>query len=128
MPTSVLCVTIDCHDPVGLAGFWATALSYDIDLTWERFGEVLLSDPSGTGPTLYLMAVPEPKTVKNRVHLDLQSETSMEDEVERLVAAGATAIVTRRDPDDFENPFTWTVMEDPEGNEFCVGEPLSRRA
>ncbi len=74
------------------------------------------------------MAVPEPKTVKNRVHLDLQSETSMEDEVERLVAAGATAIVTRRDPDDFENPFTWTVMEDPEGNEFCVGEPLSRRA
>lgn len=73
------------------------------------------------------MSVPESKSVKNRVHLDLQAETSIEEEVERLVAAGATAIVTRQDPEGFQAPYRWTVMEDTEGNEFCVGELLSRR-
>jgi len=128
MPSSVFCVTFDCRDPERVARFWATALSYEVDLTWESFGEVLAADPAGTGPALYFMTVPESKTVKNRVHLDLVAEPSMEEEVARLVAAGAKAVVTRQDPEGFKDPYRWTVMEDPEGNEFCVAEPLSRRA
>ena len=127
MPTEILCITFDCRDPLAQARFWATVLSYEIDRTWERFDEIQIDDPTGSGPPIYFMKVPEGKVVKNRVHLDVQPETSIEEEVVRLEEAGAHAVVTRQDPAGFEGPYIWTVMQDPEGNEFCVGEPLGRR-
>ncbi len=130
MPSSVYFVTFDCADPRRLAGFWVTALSYEyeIDASNEQAGEILLMDPSGVGPSLGFMKVPESKIVKNRVHLDLMPETSLEAEVERLVAAGGRTVATLQDPDEgYIDPHIWTVMQDPEGNEFCVIEPLSRR-
>jgi predicted enzyme related to lactoylglutathione lyase len=122
--------TFDCRDPRAVAEFWATALSYEIDAPNEAAGEILLEDPKGEGPSLGFMKVPEPKVVKNRVHLDLYvAEGTLEDEVERLVSAGARAIETLRDPiEGYLDPCVWTVMQDPEGNEFCVLEPLSKRA
>jgi Glyoxalase-like domain len=57
---------------------------------------------------------------KNRLHLDLVTSGSMEAEVTRLVETGAQLIEMRQDPASFDNPDTWTVMRDPEGNEFCV--------
>lgn len=128
MSANVLCVTIDCHDPVRLGAFWAEALTYDMYRGAEGFGEIALSDPTGRGPDLYLITVPESKVVKNRVHLDLKAEPTLEAEVERLEAAGASVLTTHQDPDGFVDPYIWTVMQDPEGNEFCVAEPLSRRA
>jgi hypothetical protein len=66
--------------------------------------------------------------VKNRVHIDLlATEASVEAEVERLVKAGARALETHHDPEGYSDPYIWTVMQDPEGNEFCVGEPMSGR-
>ncbi len=121
--------TFDCRDPRAVAEFWAAALSYEIDAPNEAAGEILLEDPRGEGPSLGFMKVPEPKVVKNRVHLDLLVDgTSLEEEVERLVAAGAREIETLQDPDGFVDPVIWTVLHDPEGNEFCVVEPMSRRA
>ncbi len=57
---------------------------------------------------------------KNRLHLDLCAADSVEAEVTRLAAAGARFIEVREDPDSLDNPDSWTVMQDPEGNEFCV--------
>jgi hypothetical protein len=79
-----------------------------------------VSDPAGGGASLYFMKVPEPKAGKNRLHLDLLTEGSMEAEVARLARAGAEVVEVRQDPASMDNPDTWTVMRDPEGNEFCV--------
>lgn len=124
---SVYYTTFDCADPRGLATFWATALSYEIYAPNEANGEVELRDPTGEGPRLGFMKVPESKVVKNRVHLDLLPDTSLEAEVERLTAAGATPVETLRDPESFVDPMHWTVMQDPEGNEFCVIERRGER-
>ena len=70
--------------------------------------------------SLYFMKVPEPKAGKNRLHLELVTEGSMEAEAVRLAAAGAEVVEVRHDPASLDNPDTWTVMGDPEGNEFCV--------
>ena len=127
MTSRVYYVTFDSADPRGLATFWATALSYEIYAPNESAGEVELHDPTGAGPPLGFMKVPESKVVKNRVHLDLHAD-SLEDEVERLTAAGAQPLRTLQDPDTFVDPMRWTVMQDPEGNEFCVIVRLSERA
>ncbi len=72
------------------------------------------------GPSLYFMKVPERKVAKNRLHLDLLTEGQMESEVARLVEAGARVVEVREDPGSLQNPDTWTVLADPEDNEFCV--------
>jgi hypothetical protein len=72
---------------------------------------------------LLFLAVPEGKTVKNRVHLDVRATTTMREEVERLVGLGAT--VERVVEEDLG---VWTVMRDPEGNEFCVERSDAERA
>ena len=128
MPTKMWGVAFDCHDPASQATFWATALSYNLG-EWDTVGEsksALLVDPSG-GPSLLFIQVPESKVVKNRVHIDLVPDTSIEVEVDRLTAAGARALETHEDATGAEDDGIWTVMQDPEGNEFCVGESLSRR-
>jgi hypothetical protein len=85
-----------------------------------------LRDPDGQGHPVLFINVPEPKVVKNRVHLDLITDQPMSDEVNRLVAAGARAIMVHQHPPGYiDEPYEWTVMQDPEGNEFCVGRPVS---
>ncbi|MFC8800929.1 VOC family protein [Promicromonospora sp. NPDC057138] len=119
-------VVFDCRHPASLARFWATAMDgYDVapydDEELARLRtigvddpeddpSVLVEAPDGGLPRLFFNRVPEPKTVKNRVHLDLRA-ADREAEVARLIAAGASEIGRHED---------WVVMADPEGNEFCV--------
>jgi len=106
-------LTIDCADPRRVAEFWAAVLGYEVaeiedDASWIR-------DPAGRGWPLLFLVVPEGKTVKNRLHLDLRPTDSMAKEVERATALGATTYRYVEEHGSF-----WTVMLDPEGNEFCV--------
>jgi predicted enzyme related to lactoylglutathione lyase len=118
MSVSLFAVVVDCHDPLRQAEFWAQALAHKV--TRRNPDEFQVSDPAGGGASLYFMKVPEPKAGKNRLHLDLLTAGSMDAEVARLARAGAEVVEVRRDPDSMDNPDTWTVMRDPEGNEFCV--------
>lgn len=133
-------VVIDAADPHALARFWADALRYRVEdhsgvvamlLAAGRLGEdevvdvdgrrsfrdvAACADPDGSAPRVFFQRVPEPKSGKNRVHLDLQvGAADAAAEVERLVALGATVAWTTAD----RGPLT-TTLRDPEGNEFCV--------
>jgi predicted enzyme related to lactoylglutathione lyase len=106
-------VTFDCADPVRVATFWAAALGFELaDVDPEGS---YVRDPSGRTRGIFFQPVPEPKTTKNRVHLDLRPTGSMAEEVERLKALGATERGFIEEGGSF-----WTQMRDPEGNEFCV--------
>lgn len=110
MVAFVKSVTFDAADTLRLAAFWAAALGSNVDE--DSTAERAWVEPAGWGgPTLWFQRVPEPKTAKNRQHFDLRTMDTVEAEVERLVALGAT--VTGGDGD-------LVVMADPEGNEFCV--------
>ncbi|MFI9359548.1 VOC family protein [Kitasatospora sp. NPDC053057] len=116
-------VAIDCADAYGLARFWSRVTGRPLgpeDGPGDREVAVML----GEGPVLYFSQVPEPKTIKNRVHLCLRPETSREEEVERLLGLGATMVSDLRNPDGSG----WAVLADPEGNEFCVLRSESDRA
>ncbi len=127
-------VSFDANDPARLAEFWAVALGYveqppppGFD-TWDAFADSVnmpaedrdrvtaLVDPDGEGPRLFFQKVPEGKTAKNRVHLDLMAD-DREAEVERLIGLGATRGGTFE-----EYGVKWTVLQDPEGNELCIGQ------
>jgi catechol 2,3-dioxygenase-like lactoylglutathione lyase family enzyme len=140
-------VVFDCADPARLADFWAKALGYiqpdppEGFTTWEEWLKArgipeeqwnsanAVEDPEGVGPRIFFQRVPEPKTVKNRVHLDVnvadrgighdERKKQVDAAVERLKAEGASALyVNDREPG---NPdYYGVVMQDPEGNEFCV--------
>jgi hypothetical protein len=116
-------VVVDCRDPRGQAAFWAEALSGRV--SERNTDEFQVSGPSGAVRSLYFMKVPEPKAGKNRLHLDLLTDGPMEPEVARLVAAGARLVEVRQDPGSLDNPDTWSVLTDPEGNEFCVTSSLT---
>ncbi|MEV0585034.1 VOC family protein [Nonomuraea sp. NPDC050310] len=123
MVSTVQNVAIDCADAYELAGFWCAATGgtrHPEDRPGDAETEVTL--PSGL--VLYFNQVPEPKVVKNRVHLCLRPETSRDAEVDRLLGLGATLVADRRDPDGTG----WAVLADPEGNEFCVLRSASDRA
>lgn len=120
-------LVIDCAYPAALARFWASALDghavapYD-DEELARLRSQGIDDPeddptvlvapSGAGPRLWFQRVPEPKTAKNRVHLDLLAD-DVDAEVERLVALGASVVADQ--PNE-----SLIVLADPEGNEFCL--------
>jgi hypothetical protein len=127
-------VVFDCADPARLGEFWASALGYVVqpppsgfaswpdflraqnipESDWNRFNALV--DPDGRGPRLFFQQVPESKTTKNRVHLDVNAgHANVDSTVERLVAAGATKVHVKE-----ERGERWVVMQDPEGNEFCV--------
>jgi hypothetical protein len=139
---TTLQVVLDCADPAAQAQFWAAALGYVVQppppghASWDDFLRELgvpedrwndksaVVDPDGKGIRIFLQRVPEPKTVKNRVHLDVQvgAEVPPEGraarvatEVDRLVGLGATE---QKAVDEMGEH--WVVMQDPEGNEFCV--------
>lgn len=118
MEATLLAIVVDCRDSFSQAKYWATALGRQV--SERNANEYLVRDQSRGGTPLYFMNVPEAKTVKNRVHLDITTEGSIEDEVARLVAAGGTLVEMRQDPATLANPDTWAVLQDPEGNEFCV--------
>ncbi|MBX3313920.1 MAG: VOC family protein [Actinobacteria bacterium] len=146
-------ITFDALDPAALAEFWKDVLDYAVPAppgvelgpdddplaAWDTFLEAAgvpeserntasaLVDPDGRGPRLFFQRVPEGKTAKNRVHLDVRAApglvdddrmAALEAEAARLVALGATR-VARFDP---EPPMSagFLVMADPEGNEFCL--------
>jgi catechol 2,3-dioxygenase-like lactoylglutathione lyase family enzyme len=106
-------LTFDCRDPRLVAEFWCAALGYElVEIDAESAD---LRDPTGEGWRVLFLVVPEGKAVKNRVHLDLRPPQSMAEEVERLKGHGATTFRFVEVGNSF-----WTVMKDPEGNEFCV--------
>jgi predicted enzyme related to lactoylglutathione lyase len=119
MASLIDCVTFDCADPRRMAAFWAAALDYE---TAEDTGDwIALRSAQGAAPLLGFQQVPEPKVAKNRVHLDLKpmGDNTMEAEVARLEGLGARAVrLVRNSPDSVH-----TIMQDPEGNEFCVVRP-----
>jgi predicted enzyme related to lactoylglutathione lyase len=108
-------ITVDCAD-VGVVGrFWETILGWPLEVEPDG-SDALLENPAD-GPNMLFQRVPEPKRVKNRVHLDLgPTDHTRDEEVARLQAAGATVVGDHRKPDGTG----WVVMADPEGNEFCV--------
>jgi predicted enzyme related to lactoylglutathione lyase len=116
-------ITIDCADAYELAGFWSRLTGRPIsDEDSPGDPEVLIELPEGPG--LLFIQVPEPKAVKNRVHLDLQPDTTRDAEVERLLGIGATLVSDMRRPDGKG----WVVLADPEGNEFCVERSAAERS
>jgi catechol 2,3-dioxygenase-like lactoylglutathione lyase family enzyme len=112
-------ITFDCADPYRLAGFWSEVTGYREDPdngNAPEDPEGLLVGPDGQ-PNLLFIRVPEAKTVKNRVHLDLMpTQHTRDQEVARLLELGAVMVADRRRPDGTG----WVVLADPEGNEFCV--------
>lgn len=117
---------VDCVHPASLAAFWAEALGwalrpYDDEdlaelaaegLTPETDPSVCVDPPDASFPTLWFNAVPEPKSGKVRIHLDVNLADARG--LDRLLAMGATVVESRPGGND------WTVMADPEGNEFCA--------
>jgi Glyoxalase-like domain len=120
MTSELISVTFDARNPILLAQFWATALRWVIDDTDEHVIELLPSD--GSGVSLTFISVPDEKTDRNRVHLDLTT-TSLEDQiatVRQLIELGAHHVDVGQSPDEAH-----VVLADPEGNEFCVIEPTN---
>jgi len=134
-------VTIDCARPHELADWWAEALGWEVEPSDEAFIRRMVDAGYATGaettthrgvlvwrtgaalrspepgrPRLLFQLVPEAKTVKNRLHLDLRfGEENLEKEVTRLVGLGATELWRGS-----QGPHSWATLADPEGNEFCV--------
>jgi len=137
-------IVFDAHDPRRLAEFWAEALGYviqpppagfeswddwatDMGIPEENWNDAIaIVDPDGQGPRVFIQKVPEGKTAKNRMHLDVHisggPETPTDErrrdigaEVERLTALGASMMRPMEERGEY-----WVVMQDPEGNEFCV--------
>jgi Glyoxalase-like domain len=142
-------ITFDCAEPHALARFWAAVLGTEVEDHHDFIGTMLdaghadpadvvvvdgrrawaeaasCADPQGRYPRMLFMVVPEGKTAKNRMHLDLHlalhltaghADDAREAEVERVVGLGATRLY-----DGQLGPQHWVTMADPEGNEFCVG-------
>jgi predicted enzyme related to lactoylglutathione lyase len=108
-------MTIDSSDAYRLGRFWAAVL--DGALADDDFPGDPEASVHAEGASLLFVTVPEAKTVKNRVHLDLRpSDRSRDEEVERITALGATVVGDHRRADGTG----WVTMADPEGNEFCV--------
>ena len=114
MPKARIDLLLDCADPEALAGFWRDALGYREYVAWDECAILVPKDD--IGPPLVLQKVPEPKSVKNRMHIDLVHD-DVESEVARLVGLGA-----KRLHDGIRNfgDVRWVAMSDPEDNEFCV--------
>jgi hypothetical protein len=119
MTSTVHQVTVDCASPAAQARFWAAVLDrpveYDPVPEDDDWAEVR------SEPPLLFLKVPEPKTVKNRLHLDLTPSTPRAEEVARVQALGATVVA------DFYEHGRWTLLRDPEGNEFCVLRSLAEK-
>ncbi|HEV3313037.1 MAG TPA: VOC family protein [Chloroflexota bacterium] len=143
MPGLEIQITFDAADPDALAEFWRQALGYALQdppagfESWEEWGvanhlehlagtRAALVDPDESRPRLFFQKVPEPKTAKNRLHIDIhisgghavaidERRSRLNTEAERLVGLGATKVGLLE-----EDGQSWVIMNDPEGNEFCL--------
>jgi len=107
-------LVVACADPKSIGQFWSHVLAWPI--TEEDDDSAYLEDPEGRVPALLFLRVPEGKTVKNRLHIDVNPRgTTQQEEVERVLALGARRIDIGQAPD-----VSWVVLADPEGNEFCI--------
>ena len=106
-------LVLDCLDPQALAPFWAAALGYDVIADVDNY--VMLLPANKPGPKLLLQRVPEQKTTKNRVHFDVET-ADIEAMASELESRGAKRVGGVQS----EHGSSWIVMNDPEGNEFCV--------
>jgi predicted enzyme related to lactoylglutathione lyase len=114
----VAAILTDCGDPAALARFWAGAAGWEIKRTEDEI--VGLRSPAGVGPYLEFLRVPDEKAVKNRIHPDVAPYRGGDPaaEVARLRGAGASLVDVGQGDD-----VSWTVLADPEGNEFCALSP-----
>jgi Glyoxalase-like domain len=110
MPSIIKTVSFDAADALALAAFWAAALGSDVDED-STAGKAFVEAAGWGGPNIWFNRVPEPKTAKNRMHFDLRAPGRVDDEVARLERLGAS--LTGRVGHT-------AIMQDPEGNEFCV--------
>ncbi|MEV6611736.1 VOC family protein [Kutzneria sp. NPDC051319] len=117
-------VTVDCADPYALATFWSAVIGYEPHPADSPGDEEVLLQAPGDGPGVLFIQVPEGKSAKNRLHFDLQPAGPRDEEVERLLALGATMVLDMRRPDGRG----WAQLADPEGNEFCVERSAAERA
>ncbi|MEV4538308.1 VOC family protein [Asanoa sp. NPDC049518] len=135
-------VTVDCAEPHVLADWWAEALGWEVEsqdeafirrmveqghatedetarhngaLVWKSGAAIRHPEGLERAPRLLFQQVPEPKTVKNRVHLDLRTGDDRDAVVARLISRGATHLHDGR-----QGPMSWVTLADPEGNELCV--------
>ena len=111
------CLGFDCADPAALAAFWAEVLDYNT-LPGDDPDEAAIVPKDGKGNHILFFRVPDGKSVKNRLHLDLRPD-DQEAEVERVLALGAKKV------DIGQGDQTWVVLADPEGNEFCIRRALT---
>ncbi|HEV2451267.1 MAG TPA: VOC family protein [Streptosporangiaceae bacterium] len=111
MGSRLYTVVINCRDPATLGRWWAEVLDWRV--VFEKPDEVVIAKDDDTYPGLVFVPVPETKTVKNRLHIDLAPD-DRDAEVERLIGLGATRA------DVGQGDQTWVVLSDPEGNELCV--------
>jgi catechol 2,3-dioxygenase-like lactoylglutathione lyase family enzyme len=119
MASRISHTSFDCRDAFAISTFWKSVLGYtDVpgDPNEPGHEECMIIGPAGE-PRLLFIEVPEGKQVKNRVHLDLEpTDRARDDEIERVVALGATPLHDLRK----EDGSGWLVLADPEGNEFCI--------
>jgi predicted enzyme related to lactoylglutathione lyase len=119
-------LAIDAKDPGRVADFWCSVLGWTV---LEEDTDVVSIGPAGATPgaggvTIDVVRVPEPKTVKNRLHLDLRTDGgTRDDELARLLALGARRVDVGQGPD-----VSWVVLADPEGNEFCLLQRTAQEA
>jgi hypothetical protein len=118
----ITCVTIDSHEPAVVAAFWNAALGWGGVAVAADGGGAVCGPPNG-GTYLEFVRVPEPKTLKNRVHLGCGGGTleELETEIERLVGLGATIAWEEEFDPAVAAGYRNLVLRDPEGNEFCLG-------
>lgn len=117
MSSRIIATVFDCQNAETLAEFWCAALDYQVVRRWRDAHETEYVEVGADGtPRLLFYPVPDQKRAKNRMHLDIRAVTPQYDEVARLVALGARIV-----KDDPTHP--WVVLQDPEGNEFCVLPP-----
>jgi hypothetical protein len=110
----IAALAVDCAEPAALARWWSRLLGGSVEV--DDDGDATLHTPGGLA--IDFLRVPEAKTVKNRLHLDLRSADPAE-ATEQAVALGATRA------DDLYDGGVWQVLRDPEGNEFCLLRPRS---
>jgi glyoxalase superfamily protein len=114
MPSRLAVIAIDAIRPQVVADFWCAVLGWHVV---DEGGDIISIAPQdGTWPSIDVIAVPEGKTIKNRLHFDLRADgVSTSEELERLLALGASRTDVGQGPE-----VSWVVLGDPEGNEFCL--------
>ena len=114
MPSQLAVITIDAIRPRVVADFWCAVLGWNVV---EEDGDIISIAPQDRSwPSIDVVAVPESKTIKNRLHFDLRADgVSTAEELKRLLALGARRTDVGQGPD-----VSWVVLGDPEGNEFCL--------